>query len=70
MIESYCLYQEVTDIMTREELDKRLELEKARNRAAIEKADAFFRWFDREAPIRKASTDRVFRELSESVRRR
>jgi hypothetical protein len=56
--------------MTREELDKKIELEQARNRAAIAKADAFLRWFEREAPIHEARTERVFRELRESVRRR
>jgi hypothetical protein len=55
--------------MTREELDKKIELEQARNRAAIEKADAFLRWFDREAPIHEARTERVFRELREEARR-
>lgn len=56
--------------MTKEEFDKKLELELARSRAAIEKADAFIRWFDREAPIHEARTERAFRELRESVRRR
>jgi hypothetical protein len=56
--------------MTREELDKRIELELARNRAVLEKADAYFRWFDREVPIHEARTERAFRELRESVRRR
>ncbi|HEX2266072.1 MAG TPA: hypothetical protein VHH14_07295 [Solirubrobacterales bacterium] len=56
--------------MTREELDKKIDRTLAENRAAIEKADAFLRWFAREAPIREASTNRVFRELRESVRRR
>jgi hypothetical protein len=56
--------------MTREELDKKVEVTLAENRAALKKADAFIRWFDREAPIRTASTERVFRELRESVRRR
>jgi hypothetical protein len=56
--------------MTDEERKKELELELERSRAAIEKADAFLRWFEREAPIHEARTDRVFRELRESVRRR
>lgn len=56
--------------MTKEEFDKELELELARSRAAIEKADAFIRWFDREAPIHEARTEQAFRELRESVRRR
>ncbi|HEV2727293.1 MAG TPA: hypothetical protein VGV34_03310 [Solirubrobacterales bacterium] len=56
--------------MTREELDKKIETTLAENRAVLEKADAFNRWFEREVPIREASTERVFRELRESVRRR
>jgi hypothetical protein len=56
--------------MTREELKKRIELVQEQNRAAIEKADAYFRWFDREVPIHEARTERVFRELRESIRRR
>jgi hypothetical protein len=56
--------------MTREELDKKIDQTLAENRAAIEKADAFFRWFDREAPIRKTRMERAFRELRESIRRR
>lgn len=56
--------------MTREELDKKIELTLAENRAAIEKADTLIRWFNREAPIHRARTERAFRELRESVRRR
>ncbi|HEX5982583.1 MAG TPA: hypothetical protein VFY69_00095 [Solirubrobacterales bacterium] len=56
--------------MTREELDKKIEITLAENRAALEKADAWFRWFDREAPIHEERTKRVFRELREAVRRR
>jgi hypothetical protein len=56
--------------VTREELDKKIELTLAENRAAIEKAEAFSRWFRREAPIREAETERVFRELREAARRR
>ena len=56
--------------MTKEELDKKIEVTLAENRAAIEKSEAFSRWFEREAPIRKARMDRAFRELRESVRRR
>lgn len=56
--------------VTREELDKKIELTLAESRAAIEKADAFLRWFDREAPIQEAKTEQAFRELRESVRRR
>ncbi|HSC21878.1 MAG TPA: hypothetical protein VLC07_09130 [Solirubrobacterales bacterium] len=56
--------------MTRQELNKKIETTLAENRAAIEKADAFFRWLDREIPIHEAKTERVLRELRESVRRR
>jgi hypothetical protein len=56
--------------MTQEELDKKIEKTRAENRAAIEKADAFFRWFDREAPIREITTELAFRRLRETARRR
>ncbi|HEV2790488.1 MAG TPA: hypothetical protein VGV69_04235 [Solirubrobacterales bacterium] len=56
--------------MTREELDKKIEMTRAENRAALKKADAFIRWLEREVPIHEARTERVFRELRESVRRR
>jgi len=56
--------------VTREELDKKIEVTLAENRAALEKSNAFRRWFRREAPIREAETERVFRELREAVRRR
>jgi hypothetical protein len=56
--------------MTREELDKKIETTLAENRAAIAKADAWLREFNRLAPIHEARTERVFRELRESVRRR
>ena len=38
--------------------------------AAIEKADAFIRWFDREAPIHEAKMEQAFRELRKSAPRR
>lgn len=56
--------------MTREELDKKIELTLAENRAAIERADAFFRKFNRLAAIHAVKTERVFRELREEARRR
>lgn len=56
--------------MAREELDRKIELTLAENRAALEKADAFLRWFRREAPIHEARTEQVFRELSEQMRGR
>ena len=56
--------------MTREELNKKIDQTLAENRAVIERADAFFRWFDREAPIHEVRTERAFRELREFIRRR
>lgn len=55
--------------MTREELDKKIDLELALSRAAIEKADAFFREFDRLAAIHNDSTDRLLRKLRRAARR-
>jgi len=55
--------------MTREELAKRIELTQEQNRAAIEKADAFIREFDRLAAIHNASTDRLLRKLRRAARR-
>jgi hypothetical protein len=56
--------------MTREELKERIKLEQARNRTVLEQADAYLRWFDREAPIHEARTEQAFRELREFIRRR
>jgi hypothetical protein len=56
--------------VTEEERKRKIELLQAQNQAAIEKADAFLRWFDRERPIREAGTERAFRELREAIRRR
>jgi hypothetical protein len=56
--------------MTREELDRKIEATLAENRAVLERAEAFSRWFEREAPIRAARMERAFRELRESIRRR
>jgi hypothetical protein len=56
--------------MTRAELRKKIERTLAENRAVTEKADAYFRWFDREAPIHEVRTEQAFRELFESLRRR
>jgi hypothetical protein len=46
--------------MTQEELDKKIEETRAANRAAIERADAFFRWFDREVPVQEMKTELAF----------
>jgi hypothetical protein len=56
--------------MTKDELDKKIDRRLAESRAVLEKTDAFFRWFDREAPIHEVKTEQAFRELRESVRRR
>ena len=56
--------------MTREELDRKVELIQAENRAAIEKADAFFQELDRLIAIHTATTDRLLRDLREVARRR
>jgi hypothetical protein len=56
--------------MTQEELDKKIASTLAENRAVLEKADAFFRWFDREAPIRTVTTALALRKLREASRRR
>lgn len=55
--------------MTQEEIDKKIELERARNRAVIERADAFFREFDRLAAIHIVTTDRLLRKLRAARRR-
>ncbi len=53
----------------REELNERIEKTQAKNRAALERADAHFREFRRQAAIHTVRTERVFRELRESARR-
>lgn len=55
--------------MTREEIDKKIEMAMAENRAAIEESDAHFREFRRLAAIHTVRTERVFRELREEARR-
>lgn len=56
--------------MTREELNKKIALEQARNHAAIEKADAFIRELDRLVAIHTVTTDRLLEDLREAARRR
>lgn len=56
--------------MTKEELDKKIDRRLAETRTVIEKADAFSRWFDREAAVHEVRTEQAFRELRESLRRR
>ena len=56
--------------MTREELDREIEVTLARNRAALERADAHTREFERLAVIHTITTERAFRRLRESLRRR
>jgi DNA-binding HxlR family transcriptional regulator len=56
--------------MTREELNKEIDLVQARNRAAIERADATIKKYGPLILKHMESTDRVFRELREAARRR
>ena len=56
--------------MTKEELDKEIELVQERNRAAIVHADALLEKYALEIPRRIESTERVLRELDEAARRR
>lgn len=56
--------------MDREDLEKQIEIMKAENRVALEKANAVIRKFDREAPIRAITTELAFRRLREAARRR
>jgi hypothetical protein len=56
--------------MTREELDRKIELIQAENRAGIEKADAFIRELDRLVAIHTVTTDRLLEDLREAARRR
>lgn len=56
--------------MTREELDRKIELTLAENRAVLERTDAHIREFNRLAAIHTVRTERVFRELREEAARR
>lgn len=56
--------------MTQEELDKKIELTLAENRAALERADAHFRKYDRLIAIHTVTTDRLLEDLREAGRRR
>ncbi|HXQ89113.1 MAG TPA: hypothetical protein VN733_05680 [Solirubrobacterales bacterium] len=56
--------------MTREELDKKAELIQAQNRAALERAAAHTREFERLALIHTIRTEQAFRDLREAIRRR
>lgn len=56
--------------MTREELKKKIEVQRELNRLAIERADARIREFDREAAIHTVTTERLLQDLREAVRRR
>jgi hypothetical protein len=55
--------------MTREELDKKIELTQAKNRAAIKRADAFLEEMDRLVAIHNVTTDRLLEDLREDARR-
>jgi hypothetical protein len=56
--------------MTREELDKKIELTLAQNRVAIEQSRRRSREFDQFAAIHTVRTERALRELREAFRRR
>jgi hypothetical protein len=56
--------------MTREELDKKVEATLAQNRAALERAEAHLREFDRLAAIHTVTTDRLLKDLREEAARR
>lgn len=55
--------------MTREELDKEIELTLTQNRAAIERSRRRSREFDRFVAIHTVRTQRVLRELREATLR-
>lgn len=56
--------------MTREELNKKIDLTLAENRAAIERSRRREREFERLIAVHTVRTERIFRELREAVRRR
>jgi len=56
--------------MTREELEKKVEVQRELNRLAIERARDRIREFDREAAIHTITTERLLQDLREAVRRR
>lgn len=56
--------------MTREELKREAEMTLAKNRVALERADAHTREFERLAVIRTITTERAFRRLREALRPR
>lgn len=56
--------------MTREELKREAEATLAKNRVALERADAHTREFEQLAVIHTITTERAFRRLRESLRRR
>jgi hypothetical protein len=56
--------------VSREELEKEIEIWKAENRAALKKARGVIEKFDREAPIRTITTALAFQRLREAARRR
>ncbi|MGN6258800.1 MAG: hypothetical protein ACTHN3_13815 [Solirubrobacterales bacterium] len=56
--------------MTHEELDKKIELTLAQNRAALKRVDALEREYDRLDAIHTATTKRLLEDLREAARRR
>lgn len=51
--------------MTREELEKKIEVQRELNRLAIERARARIREFDRKAAIHTVTTERLLEDLRE-----
>ena len=56
--------------MTRKELDKKIELTLAQNRAVLERVEARRRESDRLIAIHTVTTNRLLEDLREAVRRR
>lgn len=55
--------------MTREELRRKIEVERELNRIAIEEANAYLREFRRKAAIHTVTTERLLEDLRELRRR-
>jgi hypothetical protein len=56
--------------MTREEIEKKIEVERELSRLAIERANAHMREFKRQAAIHTVTTDQLLQDLEEAVRRK
>jgi hypothetical protein len=57
-------------IVTREELDKKIDVTLVQNRAALERVDALEREYDRLDAIHTATTKRLLEDLREAAQRR